>query len=110
MTAYCLDPAFWNDDHYTIPGVLEAFRIVMVMVFYFPCPFVLPIVSVNFINCCEDWEAESVTTKNKGHEDGLVDKYRHLYFYVHNAFEIRLIIQIEVTSGRRCCLTHLLKT
>ncbi len=74
------------------------------------------IVSVKFINYCEEWEAASIITKNQAHEDKLTDKYLHLYFYDRDAFEIRRIIQIEWKARARgvaaqhSCVTSLVES
>lgn len=74
------------------------------------------IVSVNFNNFIEEWEAESIMTKNQAHEDRLTDKYRHLYFFDRDSLEIRRIIQIEWKVRARgvvaqhACVTALIKS
>ena len=51
------------------------------------------IVSVNFNNFIEEWEAESIMTKYQAHEDRLTDKYRHL-----SCFQVIYIIMLSTVD------------
>ena len=76
------------------------------------------IVSVRFLNFLEPWEVETMCTKNKGHEDKLLDKYQHVYLFDQAENDIRRIAQIEWKTRQRnigaevqhTCLTILVKS
>ena len=53
------------------------------------------VVSVRFLNFLEPWERDAISTKNKAHEDLLLNKYQHVYFFDDEHNEIRRVAQIE---------------
>ena len=55
---------------------------------------------VDFKNFIENWEEESIVTKNAVHERKLNDKYQHIYFFDADVDELRRIFHVEWQRGR----------
>ena len=53
------------------------------------------VISVRFLNFLEQWEFTAKCTKNKAHEDLLLHKYQHVYFFDEEHKEIRRVAGIE---------------
>ena len=56
-----------------------------------------------FMSSKEDWELQTIQTKNAANEMRKNDKYQHVYIYDADTDEIRRIVHCEWSAANRPC-------